>query len=112
MPQAPARRRRTTREVISGERLGARRAVAATPARRNVPWEDAVVEFLRDKKGEGRAGGTLELYESYLSDARVVMWRHDYGIDTIGDVTAEKLKALRDELIDAGLSLQGGVSGR
>jgi site-specific recombinase XerD len=32
--------------------------------------------------------------------------------DTIGDVTAEKLKALRDELIDAGLSLQGGVSGR
>jgi site-specific recombinase XerD len=112
MPQAPARRRRTTREVISGERLGARGAVAATPARRNVPWEDAVVDFLRDKKGEGRAGGTLELYESYLSDSRIAAWRTDYAIREVGDITAEKLKAFRGELIGAGLSLQGGVSGR
>jgi integrase/recombinase XerD len=107
------RRRRASREAISGERLGARRAgIVHAPVRRNVPWEDAATDFLRDKKGEGRSVATLELYESYLSDSRIATWRADHGIDDIGDVTAESLKGLRDELIDAGLSLQGGVSGR
>jgi hypothetical protein len=36
----------------------------------------------------------------------------DHGIEDIGDATAESLKALQDELIDARLPLQGGVSGR
>jgi site-specific recombinase XerD len=113
MPQAPVRRRRATREAISGDRVGARRAtIVHAPVRRNVPWEDAATDFLRDKKGEGRSGATLELYESYLSDSRIAAWRTDHGIEDIGDVTAESLKALRDELIGAGLSLQGGVSGR
>jgi integrase/recombinase XerD len=114
MPQIPARGRRPTREVISGERQGPRRrrVLVEAPIRKNVAWEEVAADFLRDKKGEGRAAATLELYESYLSDSRAVMWRRDYAIDAIGDVTAEKLKALRGELIDAGLSLQGGVSGR
>lgn len=113
MPQAPVRGRRPTRDAIRGERVGARRAAVVYAAvRRNVPWEDAASDFLRDKKGEGRSGSTLELYESYLSDSRIAAWRHDHRIDSIGDVTAESLKSLRDELIDAGLSLQGGVSGR
>jgi integrase/recombinase XerD len=95
-----------------GPRAGARRPSISAPARRNVPWEEAATDFLRDKKGEGRSGATLELYESYLSDKRLVTWRQDHRIETIGDVTADSLKALRDELIEAGLSLQGGVSGR
>lgn len=113
MPQEPVRRRRATRDAIMGPRAGLRRpAPAPTPARRNVAWDEAAIDFLRDKKGEGRSGATLELYESYLGDRRIAAWRQDYSIETIGDVTADSLKALREELIDAGLSLQGGVSGR
>lgn len=92
--------------------MGARPRSREAPVRVNVPWEQAATEFLRDKKGEGRSGATLELYESYLSDSRVAAWRVDYGIGDIGDVTPGKLKALREELINAGLSLQGGVGGR
>jgi hypothetical protein len=72
-----------------GPRVGARRAAAngSGSQRRDVPWEEAAIDFLRDKKGEGRSGATLELYESYLSDRRLRTWRQDHGIETIADVS-------------------------
>jgi hypothetical protein len=41
------------------------------PIRKNVPWEEVAADFLRDKKGEGRAGGTLAGHEARTRDPYV-----------------------------------------
>ena len=91
MPQIPMRPRRT---------------VVADPGSRPPvdTWEGAVADYLDDCRRRNHTPATLGVYRSALLGPRMVVFREDHQIQGLGDFSAERLRGLELELLDAGLS--------
>ena len=91
MPQIPMRPRRT--------------AVADPGSRPPVDtWDGAVADYLDDCRRRNHTPATLGVYNSALRGPRMVVFRDDHQIQGLGDFSAERLRGLELELLDAGLS--------
>ena len=91
MPQAPVRPRRS--ESADG---------AARPPVDS--WDGAVAAFLDDCRRRNHTPATLSVYASALSGPRISTFREDHGLRRLREFTADKLRQLELELLDAGLS--------
>jgi integrase/recombinase XerD len=67
-------------------------------------WEGAVADFLADCRRRNHTPATLAVYSSALLGPRISVFRADHGIKGLHDFTAERLRGLELELLDAGLS--------
>jgi site-specific recombinase XerD len=81
------------------------RKIAPSPSRtdrQQLSWEDAVEDFLDDKKGENVTSSTLANYRWILLGPRSQQLRHDQGIERPADLTDDALKGFQRELLEAG----------
>lgn len=96
MPQAPVRPRRKADDwqplTLQGPSTGRR------------TWDDAVAAFLRDARSRNCSPATLAGYKGYLTGPRTRQFVEDYRVRSLADVTPDKLRTFRAELLDAGLS--------
>lgn len=68
-------------------------------------WEEAVSVYLRDCRRRSLSPATIEQYDWVLRTGnRLRIWREDYGITTVADLTASTLRSLESDLVDAGMN--------
>jgi integrase/recombinase XerD len=87
-------------------RLGATRPRPA-PRRpvRSDEWNDVAESFLSDCRRRNHTAATLAVYRSALLGPRTRTFLTEHDIRTVGEFTAEKLRAFEEELRGAGLSI-------
>jgi integrase/recombinase XerD len=93
MPQQPnrlgasSRRRPPSRQVRSDD------------------WDSVVESFLSDCRRRNHTAATLAVYRSALLGPRTRTFLTEHDVRTVGDFTAEQLRAFEEELRGAGLSI-------
>jgi site-specific recombinase XerD len=79
-------------------------AAARVPKNTPPDWQHAVEAFLQDARTRKCSTATTDNYRTYLLGARAEQFLTDYKIRSVADITADKLRDFRAELVDAGLS--------
>lgn len=97
MPQPPMRPHRQRGDY---EPDTAARVAKNTPP----DWQHAVEAFLQDARNRNCSAATMDNYRTYLLGARAEQFLTDYKIRSVADITADRLRDFRAELVDAGLS--------
>src|SRR5258708_5911038 len=87
-------------------RLGTtdRRRASARPVRAD-DWDSVAETFLTDCQRRNHTAATLAVYRSALLGPRTWTFLDENGIRTVGDFTADQLRAMEEELRGAGLSI-------
>jgi integrase/recombinase XerD len=80
-------------------------AAARVPKSTPPDWQHAVEAFLQDARTRECSPATVDNYRTYLLGARAEQFLTDYKIRSVADITADKLRDFRAELVDAGLSI-------
>lgn len=97
MPQVPMRPHRRRGDYVED--------VAGAPAVASPTWRQAVEAFLRDARSRDCSPATIDNYRTYLLGRRAEQFLSDHKIRAVADVTPDKLRGFRAELLEAGLSV-------
>ena len=97
MPQAPMRPHRRRGDYVEVDAAGAPAAASRT-------WRQAVDAFLRDARSRNCSPATIDNYRTYLLGRRAEQFLSDHKIRAVADVTPDKLRDFRAELLEAGLA--------
>ena len=93
MPQQPNR-----------QASAARRRAPTRPVRSD-DWDSVAESFLSDGQRRNHTAATLAVYRSALLGPRTRTFLDERAIRTVGDFTADQLRAFEEELRSAGLSM-------
>jgi site-specific recombinase XerD len=94
MPQPAARRQRQRGAAVTTQPQGTGRKT----------WDGAVTAFLAECRRRNLSSATLENYQWHLTGPRIRAFMADHGLNAPADMTADRLKQLETDFIDAGLS--------
>lgn len=61
-------------------------------------WDEAVEDFLREKRRANLSQATIDLYAMCLRGPRIVVWRRQLGITATSDLTADVVRGLELDL--------------